>query len=57
MHVHLSSAEGEAKFWIDPEVSLAQNHGLSEREIRTIQKIIEDRLDEIEAAWKKHFSR
>lgn len=56
MHVHVSSAEGEAKFWIEPEVCLAQNHGLSEREICTIQKIIEDRIDEIKAAWKKHFS-
>jgi hypothetical protein len=56
MHVHVYSANGEAKFWIEPTVSLAQNYGLSDRELRTIQKIVEERKDEIEDSWKKHFA-
>lgn len=27
-HVHVQHAEGEAKFWIEPEVALAMNYGL-----------------------------
>lgn len=29
MHVHVHHVTGEAKFWIVPEVALAQNFGLS----------------------------
>ena len=25
MHVHVHHAEGEAKFWLEPEIELAQN--------------------------------
>jgi len=54
-HVHISSPKGEAKFWIEPVVALADYHGLTERELRQLQIIVEDRKNEIEKAWKKHF--
>ncbi|TMG83195.1 MAG: DUF4160 domain-containing protein [Betaproteobacteria bacterium] len=28
MHVHVQSAEGEAKFWLEPRIELAQSYGL-----------------------------
>ena len=28
MHVHVQSPDGEAKFWLEPEIALAQNQGL-----------------------------
>lgn len=55
MHVHVMSPEGEAKFWMEPLVSLSGHIGFKEVELRKIQKIIEDRQDEIKKAWKKHF--
>jgi len=27
MHVHVVSADGEAKFWIEPVIEVAQNYG------------------------------
>ena len=27
-HVHVASPDGEAKFWLDPEIELARNVGL-----------------------------
>lgn len=56
MHVHVSSSEGEAKFWIEPHVELARNYQLSEQAVAEIQKIVENRRDEIEDSWKRHFS-
>ncbi len=53
MHVHVSCADGEAKFWLEPAVALAQNHGLSDRQIRDAQ--IEAHLDECRSSWKAHF--
>ncbi|MBT9141378.1 MAG: hypothetical protein DDT30_01970 [Dehalococcoidia bacterium] len=55
IHIHVSSGSGEAKFWLKPSVSLAQNYGLSQKELRKIQKIVEERKDEIEDSWRKHF--
>ena len=55
MHVHVYHEEGEAKFWLDPEVQLAQNYGLRPHRIARARKLIRRHEDEIRAAWKKHF--
>ena len=34
MHVHVVCVDGEAKFWIEPDIELAQNYGLSDRDVR-----------------------
>ncbi len=57
MHIHVSSASGEAKFWLEPIVALAQHFNLSKKELKDIQRIIEERSDEIKQAWKKYFER
>jgi hypothetical protein len=55
MHVHVFSSEGEAKFWLQPSIELAENRGIPSREITVLTKIIERRADEIAAAWREHF--
>jgi hypothetical protein len=57
MHVHVSCPDGEAKFWLEPIVSLQQHFGLSTKQLKEIQKHLEEHKDEIVRAWKKHFSR
>lgn len=37
MHVHVHSADGEAKFWLEPRIELARNYGLPIKELRIIQ--------------------
>ena len=54
-HVHVHCAEGEAKFWLSPEISLAQNYGIPENQIMEIAKVIEEHKNEITQAWNKHF--
>ena len=54
-HVHVSCADGEAKFWLEPIVALAKNYGLSPKQLKEIQSAIEERNHEIIAAWKEHF--
>ncbi len=56
MHVHVTCTKGEAKFWLEPIVALAQHYQLSSKELKEIQKIIEERADEIKKCWKTHFS-
>lgn len=55
MHIHVSTPEGEAKFWIEPNVMLCENYRISPRVIRELKGIVETRKDEIINAWKKHF--
>jgi hypothetical protein len=56
MHVHVHCGGGEAKFWVEPEIQLAQNHGLKEKELQEARSLIEEHFDEIKAAWKRHFA-
>ncbi|MGR3317911.1 MAG: DUF4160 domain-containing protein, partial [Candidatus Anammoxibacter sp.] len=47
MYVHVYSEYGEAKFWIEPIISLATYYGLNKKKLNQIQKIVEKRKDEI----------
>lgn len=55
MHVHVHCADGEAKFWIEPRIELAHNAGMSERQVRAAQILVEGRANEIRHAWQQHF--
>ncbi len=39
MHIHVHSGEGEAKFWLEPTISLTQNYGISGKEIARSKKL------------------
>lgn len=55
IHIHVHSSDGEAKFWLEPVIALANSQGLSAKKIRDMQKIVQDRQDEIKRVWKKFF--
>lgn len=54
-HVHVHSPDGEAKFWLEPKIELAQNYGMNDRQLRAAQRLIEEHQDAIRDAWRKHF--
>jgi hypothetical protein len=54
-HVHVQGSEGEAKFWLEPEVGLAKNYGLSNAQLARIKKSVEEHLDELTGAWDAFF--
>jgi hypothetical protein len=56
MHVHVYCGDGEAKFWLEPEIELARNYGLSRLQLKQIEEIIEDHYNELTNAWQKYFS-
>ena len=56
-HVHINCADGEAKFWLEPEIQLVRNQGLSRIQLREIEQIIEEHQDELRAAWNTRFGR
>ena len=56
MHVHVASGDGEAKFWLEPEIVLAKNYHYSRRQLNEIESLVEVHIDELISAWQKHFS-
>jgi hypothetical protein len=57
IHIHATSEDGEAKFWIEPIVSLAMSHGLNPKKLNQIQIIVGEHKNEIIKAWQRHFSK
>jgi hypothetical protein len=56
MHIHVSSQNGEAKYWIEPKIELTHSIGFSEKQLNEVKLIIEKHNDEIIKAWHKHFN-
>jgi hypothetical protein len=57
LHVHVQSADGEAKFWIEPEIELARNHQLSGQDLSRVLELVIEHEQEIRDAWQRHFDR
>ncbi|MBP7865693.1 MAG: DUF4160 domain-containing protein [Acidobacteria bacterium] len=57
VHVHVQSAGGEAKFWLEPHLELAVNHGMSPHELSLARRLIEEHEYEIRNTWNEHFKR
>lgn len=55
IHIHVAHPDGEAKFWLTPSVALADHTGLSGRQLREAQTIVEAHIQEVQHAWNYHF--
>lgn len=55
IHVHVAHPDGEAKFWLRPEVAVATSTGLSERQLREARTVILAHMEEVQNAWNDHF--
>ncbi len=55
MHVHTVSGDGEAKYWLEPEIELAKNYRYTRKQLKEIEFLIEAHYDELVGAWRKHF--
>jgi len=56
MQVHIYTGNGEAKYWLEPNVALAANYGLKQKELNDIARIIGERKHEIIERCKQHHS-
>lgn len=54
-HIHVKAGEDEAKFWLDP-VELVVNYGFNGRELKQIERLVEEHRNEFVEAWNEHFS-
>jgi hypothetical protein len=55
MHVHVQGQSGEAKFWLESTIELAQYTGLSRHEINEALRLVQEHENDIHSAWHQHF--
>jgi len=48
-------SDGEVKIWLDPNIELAHNSGLSAQRVVTTLRLVREHEDEIRKAWTEHF--
>jgi hypothetical protein len=53
-HVHVDRDDLSAKFWLQP-VALARNLGFSPKELRRLQKLVNQHHAALLEAWNGHF--
>jgi hypothetical protein len=56
VHVHVQSVDGEAKFWLEPNIELARHYGLRDTDLRRAEQLVNEREQEIRNAWNDHFA-
>jgi len=57
LHIHVMKGENVAKFWIEPQISVAQNYGMSPSELTKLSKVINEHKELIRESWNEYFNR
>lgn len=50
-HMHADRENRSAKFWLDPDIALAENYGYSRKELRDIECIMREKLEVFRNEW------
>ncbi|HBP86197.1 MAG TPA: hypothetical protein DD706_00705, partial [Nitrospiraceae bacterium] len=54
--VHIRKGEAVAKFWVEPEVYLAESYAMNARELKEIEVMVVAQQDIIKEKWHEFFS-
>ena len=57
IHVHVVKAGTEARFQVEPEVTLLDNKGLNPAEIKLAESLVEENKEMIVARWNEYFKK
>ena len=52
--IHVVKAENEAKYWLEPDIELAENFGFSSKELSFIEKILKENGDDFKIKFARH---
>jgi hypothetical protein len=54
-HIHVRKGGAVAKFWVVPEVRLAEAYGMSSTELRELLSIVKQNQELIKRKWNDYF--
>lgn len=55
LHIHVEKDGNEAKFWVRPEVVLADSDGFDRRTLRELEGVVLENSALIEERWNAYF--
>jgi len=56
MHIHVRRGEAAAKFWLSPQISVAESYGMNAAELRKLMRVAEKNKELIERYWNEHLN-
>ena len=57
IHIHVLKSDSEAKYWLEPQIELAENNGFAEYELNKIKKIVEKYGNEFKSQYIRHIGK
>lgn len=55
IHIHVRHGERVAKFWVVPDVILADSYRMTAAELNELESVVRENRDLIERTWHEHF--
>jgi hypothetical protein len=55
LHIHIRKGGAVAKFWVLPEVRVAESYDMSPAELRELSQIVNDNKELIARKWNEFF--
>jgi hypothetical protein len=55
IHIHIEKAEGNAKYWLEPELIEEYSYGFKAKQRKEIEQIILKNKNELITAWYEYF--
>jgi hypothetical protein len=55
LHIHVRKGSAVAKFWILPEVRVAESYDMSPAELRELSQVVKDNKELIARSWNEFF--
>ena len=55
IHIHIEKAEGNAKYWLEPELQEEYSYGFKAKQRKEIEQIISENKNELITAWNEYF--
>ncbi|MDA3852024.1 MAG: DUF4160 domain-containing protein [Spirochaetaceae bacterium] len=55
-HIHVRKSGNDAKFWLSPNIAIADSWGFSGKELNEIEKTVLENKDLIEEKWNEYFN-
>ena len=54
-HIHVRKNSNLAKFWLEPNITLADSWGFKAQELRMVRAIVEENHEEFIKRWYEYF--
>lgn len=55
IHVHVKGKGGEARFDLEPVIQLTESKGYKAKQLKQIEKLVEERKEQLIVAWHEYF--